>query len=234
MDDKLAETSLIYSPLDIIKRSFRAQPIICAQSHAIKAMEILCKRKMSYSDRSGMLAVDRSAVEAASIVSDYWRVAFGESVRIHCNVELSSFLSAEWLESIATHVNDDLVVEIVERHDDIRESIAFDKMCVIASYVRMMGAKIALDDIAGTEMDALIIRAVKPEFVKVCSKDGLAFVRDIGHESISIAEMIETEAHAQSAIAMGVDELQGYWCDVVKEREFPQELSPPGVQAKYR
>jgi len=100
--------------------------------------------------------------------------------------------------------------------------------------VRALGGQIALDDVSGTEMDEAIIKAVRPEIVKVCNKEALEFTLSLSKKSKIIAEMIETEEHAHRATALGVHELQGYWCDVVKEHEFPEELSPPGVQAKYR
>lgn len=229
MDGEFAKASLIFNPLKIIRQKFRAQPIICAQTKDITAMEMLYKKNMPYRDSGEMLLIDKLAIEAASMAGDYWRVMYGRRVRVHCNVELSSFLSSEWIESLACYASDDLVVEIVERHDEIRQAESFEKMCLSAFYLRSMGVKIAIDDISGTSMDESIIRAVKPDIIKVCNKEGLNFVRGIGHKARVVAEMIETEANARTAVSMGVDELQGYWCDRLKEQDFPRELEAPGL-----
>lgn len=229
MDDELAKTSLIYRPLEVIKKKFKAQPIICSKTRDVVAAEILYKYNTSLLDNDAFLEIDRSAIEASAMLLDYYRWIKRKPIRVHCNVELSSFTNPSWMEVMVVHVTQGVVVEIVERHDHINDKIQFEKMVCVADWVRALGGQIALDDVSGTKMDEAIIKAVRPEMVKVCNKEALEFARNLSKKPKFIAEMIETEEHAHRATALGVHELQGYWCDVIKEHEFPSELTPPGV-----
>lgn len=204
---------------------FRVQPMLSCFTHEVAALELLYRKKIDFSDKEQMLLVDLQALKAANMLS----TIYGPSVRVHCNVEISSMFRLEWIDEMSEQIKPGVVVEIVERNDLAREPRSLRQIVGLCEWVRGHGGEIAIDDVAGSELEGMMIEAIRPEILKANTRQGLGFIANIGKPSIVVAEHIENMDVAVEAMLLGASELQGYWCDVLKEHEMPPGMTPPGV-----
>lgn len=58
-----------------------------------------------------------------------------------------------------------------------------------------------------------MIRVIRPDIIKVENRDALSRVLEVATTRHLIAERVETEEHARLIKALGVREMQGFWCD---------------------
>ena len=79
-----------------------------------------------------------------------------------------------------------------------------------------------------------MISVFKPRVLKANNQSGLDFINSMATDSIVVAEHIESPEIAHQAVLLGACELQGYWCDVLKEHEVPRSIMAPGVAARLQ
>lgn len=206
--------------IQMIGMHFRVQPILCAQTHKIHAVEILSKRKLNFNDETAMLRQDISTLHAASILSKI----LGK--KIHCNAEIKSIVSQEWLDVVLRVNLKNLVIEVVERNSDLENNFVLKRAADVMRIIKNSGGEIALDDVSATETDKKAIEFFAPDIIKVESYEFLKHITNKKGVKI-VVERIET-IDAIRKIPY-TDFLQGYWCDVFAARHFPSELELPGV-----
>lgn len=124
---------------------FRAQPILCARTKAVKGLELLSRRRLDFNDPQGMLMADVEAIKAAWSVANHYR----GSMRVHCNVEISSMGSLLWTDTMVEYMCPGVVVELVERNDSLTCSRSFSRICQTVQWIRRMGGVMAMDDWTG-------------------------------------------------------------------------------------
>ena len=216
--------------IQIAKRNFRAQPIICARTKAVKGLELLSRNRLDFSDQQSMLMADVEAIKAAWVVANHYK----GSMRVHCNVEMSSMASLLWTDTMVEYMCPGVVVELVERNDSLTCCRSFSRMCHTVQWLRRMGGVVAMDDWTGTPIEMNMLSELSPEIIKVNEPRYLSQVTacGLGPETHIVVERIETQQQAYEAARIGATELQGYWCDVLVENEFPAEFTPPGVMAR--
>lgn len=229
MGSEHAKTPVIFCPVGLVAKQFRAQPITDPKTMEVVGLELLHRSPLNFFDRDSMLAVDVCALENASILARHYR----DRLRIHCNVELTSILNTHWWDAMAGVMWPSIVVEIVERNYLLGMGNAMHRTGIVVDGIRRRGGAIALDDVTGTEIELMAIGALRPEIIKIERMDFIAPIRQITNARL-VAERIETEDDAHQAVCLGADELQGYWCDVMAEHEVHESLTPPGVTAKAR
>ncbi|MGP3505463.1 EAL domain protein [Paracidovorax citrulli] len=216
--------------IQLAKRNFRAQPILCARTKVITGLELLNRNRLDFGDAESMLAADVEAIKAA------WQVAnhFKGKLRVHCNVEMSSVATSLWTDTMAEYMCPGVVVELVERNDALSCYRSFTRMCQTVKWLRRLGGVIAMDDWTGTPIEIEMVKGLSPEIIKVNEPESLARIITRGFRPGThvVVERIETPQQAREAERGGATELQGYWCDVLVESEFPAEFTPPGVTAR--
>lgn len=218
---------MILCPISLVAKRFRAQPIVCAKTMKVTGLELLRRGAINLDDAEEMLAVDIDAMENASILGRHFRDEF----RIHCNVELSSIMSRSWWLAMAGVMWPSIVVEIVERNHMLARGDVMHRTKIIAECIRNHGGMIALDDFTGTDIEMRAIKELRPEILKVESTGCIADIRRMSDGKV-IVERIEAEHEARSAALLGVNELQGYWCDVQTSHLVHHALTPPGATAQ--
>ena len=226
MDCKFAKTPLTARVL----ADYRVQPMLASDTHWMRGLEVLYRRRLDLENPYAMLAVDIGAIKAARFLSDAYR----HRLRIHCNVEISSMLNLDWIVAMAEHVSQGMVIELVERNDLMLREFEFQKINNICSAIRRLGGDIALDDVSGSAIEERMISVIKPRVLKANNQSGLDFINSMATESIVVAENIESPEIAHQAVLLGACELQGYWCDVLKEHEVPRSIMAPGVAARLQ
>ncbi|CAN7642655.1 EAL domain protein [Acidovorax sp. LjRoot129] len=204
--------------------------MLACGSHRIEGFELLFRHRIDFSDKAKMLEVDIAAVKAARALCKFYNM----NMRVHCNVELSSMLNIDWVVAMAENVCRGMVIEIVERNEALKHPRTLDQIQGICAGIRGLGGAVALDDVEGTDLEASLIEVLRPEVLKANSVSGLDFITSFGTKSIVVAEQIESPDLAHQAAKCGATELQGYWCDVLKEDEVHPALTPPGVTARNR
>ena len=210
--------------------NFRVQPMLACESHEILGFELLYRHRVDFTNRRQMLEVDIAALKAARFLC----TAYKSKLRVHCNVEASSMLNLDWVVAMAEHMVLGMVIEIVERNELIRHHWGFQRIKNLCEGIRGLGGEIALDDVAGTDLEERMIEVFRPRVLKANDRSGLDFISSLGTGAIVVAEHIESSEIATQAVKLGASELQGYWCDVLKEHEVPRILTPPGVAARNR
>lgn len=214
------------TPIQLVSASFRAQPIVEAGTgHKVKGLELLHRRTLQYEDTSAMLEVDIKAVENAAILAR----EYGAGWRIHCNVEISSLIDSRWMDAMVGSMYPGVVVELVERHHLLADDRVLHKVHLMVDAIRRYGGSIALDDVTGTAVEMDAIQTMRPEIIKV-ERSGRIDRLKSRTKSTLIYERIESSEQAAEAKDLGVDELQGYWCDVRAGAEIPVALTPPGIE----
>lgn len=208
--------------------NFRVQPMLACGSHEIVGYELLFRNRIDFSDKQQMLEVDIAALKAARFLC----MAYKSKKRVHCNVEISSMLNLDWVVAMAEHVAPGMVIEIVERNELVRNHWGFQQLKSLCRGIRDLGGEIALDDVSGTVLEEKMIEVFRPSVLKANDRRGLDFIASLGTGAIVVAEHIESFEIASQAVVLGASELQGYWCDVLKEHEVPAILTPPGVTAR--
>lgn len=226
MDCKLAKTHLTARVL----ADYRVQPMLASDTHQTRGLEVLSRHRLDLDNPYAMLAVDIGALKAARFLLDVYR----HRLRIHCNVEISSMLNLDWIVTMAEHVSQGMVIELVERNDLLLREFDFQKIKNICSAIRQLGGEIALDDVSGSAIEERMISVFKPRVLKANNKSGLDFINSMPNTSIVVAEHIESLEVAHQAVQSGACELQGYWCDVLKEQEVPRSIMAPGVVARLQ
>ncbi|MBV7542097.1 EAL domain-containing protein [Acidovorax sp. sic0104] len=204
---------------------FRAQPIVKAHSdHRFVGLELLHRSTLQYQDPQAMLDVDIRAVENAAILAR----EYGYQKRIHCNVEISSLVHTKWIDAMAGSMCPGVVVELVERNHLLNDDRVLHKVHLMVDAIRKFGGIIALDDVTGTPIEMDAIKTMRPEIIKV-EREGRIDRLKAHTKSTLVVERIESLIQASQAKELGVDELQGYWCDVRAASEIPAALTPPGI-----
>lgn len=191
---------------------FRKQVILCARSMHVTAVEILAALPASlrFDDPEFMLKHDLAAIRYAGEFSKQ------TGLRAHCNVEPSTLVLGG--RHIAKIIRPGVVIELVERYDQIGDSMNARSVERAVEVFRKAGAIIAMDDVTPTDLERELIRRIRPDIIKVENRDALAEVSKFAYTRHLIAERVETEWHAQLARLMGVIELQGYWCDAYRRK----------------
>ena len=212
------------------RTNFSVQPIICAQTQNMKGIELLSRSRLDFGNHLKMLQLDVEAIKTASMLAAFYK----GNLRIHCNVELSSIANVQWAYAMAGYIHDGVVVELVERNEGLMNPRRFDSLCRTVDWVRHMGGVVAMDDWTGTPIEMEMIKHIRPEIIKVNEPH---LLQKITTETLVpgaeiVVEKIETFQQAREAQKTGATELQGYWCDVLKEHEVPPGLTPPGVVAR--
>lgn len=231
LDCKPSEAALIMKEIvKYARANFSAQPIICSKTQNMKGIELLSRRRLDFSNPLTMLKLDVEAIKTASLLAAFYK----GNIRIHCNVELSSIEHLQWGYTMAGYIHDGVVVELVERNEGLMNARRFDSLCRTVEWVRRMGGAVAMDDWTGTPIEMEMIKHIKPEIVKVNEHDLLQQITSatLAPGAEIVVEKIETSQQALEAQKIGATELQGYWCDVLKEHEVPPGLTPPGVVAR--
>jgi EAL domain-containing protein (putative c-di-GMP-specific phosphodiesterase class I) len=186
--------------------SFRSQFIFSASGMEIIGIEVLAANpsRLRLDDPVAMLEHDLAALRHGG------ELARRTGLRVQCNVEPSSVVTG--LGRVLKAVSAGIVIELVERYtfDDQR---VFDSLVDGARRLRKAGALLALDDVTPNPMEIELIRAIRPDIIKVENRAALSSVLKVATTRHLIAERVETKAHAELACAMGVRELQGFWCD---------------------
>lgn len=190
---------------------FRVQKILAVETHEIRAMEILSQGLPNFDDEVEMLELDIAALEHAALLADR------TGLRIHCNMEYSSMVLAPW-RRLRDHIRPGVVVELVDRNELLTNPDVFAWVRETIYVIRQRGGAIAIDDVLPNALELNVIKAFRPEIIKVCSRDGLLGVRDAEGASLIIAEHIESREHAELAKKLGAHEIQGFWCDKIAER----------------
>ena len=198
---------------------FNTQSILAAETREICALEILSRRLPNFDDEVEMLELDIAALEHAAFLADR------TGLRIHCNMEYSSLILAPW-RRLRDHIRPGVVIELVERNELLMSQDIFTWMQEIVGRVRRNGGAIAIDDVSPNALELNVIKAFRPEIIKVCSRDGLLGVRDATGASLIIAEHIESREHAELARELGAHEIQGYWCDRIAGHRLGQLALP--------
>lgn len=216
------------SPIDIAKTNFRAQPIVCGTTLRLVGLELLCRHQLDFNDREVMLGVDVEAIQMASMLSHHYK----HELRIHCNAEPTSIQDPRWVDAMAGHICDNVVVEIVERNDLLETKSILRNLGHTVSWIRRLGGLIALDDVSGSCLESRLIDCLQPEILKAYDSDGLKFLQGLRAGAAIVMERIESSQDAIDAVNGGATELQGYWCDVLLKHHVPVELTPPGVTAR--
>lgn len=159
---------------------------------------------------------------------------FKGKLRVHCNAEFTSLADPSWMDAMAGHICTGVVVELVERNESLACGRQFRNLTHTVGWLRNLGGVIALDDASGSAIEAHMIGHLQPEIVKVNNARDIRKVRalHLREDTVLIVERIETQAAASEARMFGATELQGYWCDVLKQSEVPHELTPPGIEAQ--
>lgn len=190
------------------QRAFRCQPILDAVTQEVVALEVLNAARLAFDDKTEMIEADIAALECAV------EVAAKTRLRVHCNMEYSTLVRAPW--SIYEKLKPGIVIELVERHEIFSGSehrSIFPWLAEAAAGIRAKGVMIAMDDVTPTTLERELIKALRPEIIKVENRDALAEICRIVNGIPIIAERIETAKHAELARALGAKEIQGYWCD---------------------
>ena len=208
--------------------NYRAQPMLAYDTHSIVGYEVLYRHRIDFNNKSLMLQVDIGAVKAARALCRY----FKNTKRIHFNAELASMLSGDWIVEMTKYMSSNMVVEIVERNEPLSHPLNLALVDGLCSGIRQLGGAIALDDVSGTDLEKFLIDVLKPEILKANNPQSLEFISSTRSDAIVIAEHIESPCIANDAVLLGASELQGYWCDVLKENEVPRVLTLPGVMAR--
>lgn len=212
-------------PIQVVSEHFRAQPIVEADSSLkVKGLELLHRKRLNYADANAMLEVDIKALENAAILAR----EYGSDWRIHCNVEITSLIHPRWIDAMIGNICPAVVVELVERNHSLSDDRILHQVHLMVEAIRKYGGTIALDDVTGTPIELAAILEMQPEIIKVEDTRRIDYLKGWGASKLVI-ERIETPAQAAHAKSLGVDELQGYWCDVAKSSEIPDELTPPGI-----
>jgi EAL domain-containing protein (putative c-di-GMP-specific phosphodiesterase class I) len=193
--------------------SFRRQFIFSASSMEVTGVEILAGNpsRLRLDDPIAMLEHDLSALHHGC------ELACQSGLRVQCNVEPSSVVIG--LSRMLKAISAGIVVELVERHV-CNDDRAFDLLVDGALRLRKAGALIALDDVTPNAMEIELIRALRPDIIKVENRAALSGVLKVAATRHLIAERVETKGHADLACAMGVRELQGFWCD--RQHQIPE------------
>lgn len=184
--------------------TFKTEPILSARFLDLVAVEVLSASKAPTHDAGQMVALDVAAIRFGS------RLADTGLHRIHCNVEISTILSAS--KEIVRHIKPGIVVEIVERHDEIQSRHVLDALQKFAVRIRSAGGMVALDDVTPTPLERTLIRLLSPEILKADNRTSLSALSTLAPGAITVAERIETGRQASLAASLGADEIQGYWC----------------------
>lgn len=173
-----------------------------------------------------MLQEDLAGLQAAAVM-----VRTGVYKTVHCNAEISSMLSPDWIEALARHVTSGVVIEIVERNNSLlMDETYLSQVLRILYLARHFGGKVAMDDVVYSDQSIHLIEQLRPEIVKVENAKYIADLRKHGPMEI-VVERIETEELGREALRNGADYLQGYWCDFQSQQCVPRVLTPPGVEA---
>lgn len=204
---------------------FRAQPIVRVKNLEVRGIELLCRNWLTYQDRASMLKEDIAALKSAAEM-----VKTGVYETVHCNAEISSILSLDWIEALARDVTTGVVIEIVERNTLLMDEALLEQVLRTLFLARHFGGKIAMDDVIYNDQNIHLIEKIQPEIVKVERAEYIPDLRKHGEMEI-VVERIETEELAKQAMDLGADYLQGYWCDFQTQSCVPSVLTPPGVEA---
>lgn len=214
-----------FDPIHVVSEHFKAQPIVEADSSLkVKGLELLHRERLNYADPNAMLDVDIKALENAAILAR----EYGGDWRIHCNVEITSLIHPRWVDAMMGNMCPAVVVELVERNHLLADDRILHQAHLMVEAIRRYGGTIALDDVTGTPIELDAILAMKPEIIKVEDTKRIDHLKGWSASKLVI-ERIETPAQAAHAKSLGVDELQGYWCDVATSSEVPCALTPPGI-----
>lgn len=213
------------SLVEQVAKRFRAQPIVTADSMKLVGMEMLSRERLNFGNRDRMLRVDINALKAASIMAR--QKVFGQ---VHCNAEILSMTHLDWIETAALYMVPGIVVEVVERHELMRNPYIAAQVANSIMLVRHFGGIMAMDDMALDDESFRIMEQIKPEIIKLDSVGFVQKIRDTCNARI-VVERIETLAIAEQAQAANADMLQGYYCDVVRQDTLPSMFTPPGVEA---
>ena len=216
--------------IQFAKTNFRAQPIICARTQEMKGIELLARHRLDFNNAQQMLQSDVEAIKVASQLAAFYK----GNLRIHCNVEITSIANLQWGYAMVENIQEGVVVELVERNSGLVDQRNFNNLCRTVDWMRRMGGVVAMDDWTGTPIEMEMIKHIQPEIVKVNEHH---LLRRISTERLIkganiVVEKIETQQQARDAQIKGATELQGYWCDVLKEHEVPPGLTPPGVMVR--
>lgn len=208
--------------------NFRVQPMVSSTTHDLLGMELLFGRRVDFSNPAVMLEVDIAALKAAQLLSK----VYDGKVRVHCNVEITSLINLDWVVEMCQRIGEGMVIEIVERNDILGDSYGLRSVREICEGIKGLGGKVALDDVSGSEIERRLIDSIRPDVLKANDAKGLSFISELDTGAIVVAEHIESQTIARQAMILGASELQGYWCDVLKERELPYGMMAPGVLAR--
>lgn len=201
---------------------FRGQFIFSALSMEATGVEVLAAApsRLQLDNPVAMLDHDLQALRHGG------ELVRNSGLRVQCNVEPLSVVLG--LGRMLKVVSPGLVVELVERHACVDGS-AFDLLVDGMRRLRKAGALIALDDVTPNAIEIELIRAIRPDIIKVVNREGLTGVRKITAVRHVIAERVETREQAELARALGVFELQGFWCDRQQKQtaQIPESAPEP-------
>lgn len=184
---------------------YRVQPILDAATLEVTALEVLSVVPLVFDDEAAMIEVDVAGLEYAVGLVER------TSLRVHCNMEYSTLVLVPRL--IRERIRPGIVIELVERHEIFEKSEVRTWIAEAATKIRSRGGSIAMDDVTPTTLERELIKALRPDIIKVENRDALAEIRNAVKGTPIIAERIETERHAELARKLGAREIQGFWCD---------------------
>ncbi len=235
LDFQRAQTDLIKMRLakagDAVAKiasHFRAQPIVDASTMDVKAIELLYRKQLDFSNASAMCKADISALRAAACMAK--TKAYGS---IHCNVEILSIIDPDWIEAMVHFITRGVVIEIVERNQLMRSKLISEQVLNVVSLIRRYGGVVAMDDVNHDDHTLDLIEKIKPDIVKVESNLKVPIFRQACDAQI-VVERVESEYLAKSARLAKAELLQGYWCDIAVKDSVPEILTPPGVMARQQ
>ncbi|MBU9211644.1 EAL domain-containing protein [Burkholderia multivorans] len=203
MGRKFAEAVVIPRMASMCR--YRAQPILDAATLEVTALEVLSAGPLVFEDEAEMIQVDVAGLEYAVGLVER------TGLRIHCNLEYSTLMLVPRL--IRERIRPGIVIELVERHEIFEKSEVHTWIAEAAIKIRSRGGSIAMDDVTPTTLERELIKALRPEIIKVENRDALSEIRNAAKNTPIIAERIETGRHAELARKLGAREIQGFWCD---------------------
>lgn len=194
---------------------YRVQPILDAATLEVTALEVLSAVPLVFDDEAEMIQVDVAGIEYAVGLAER------TGLRVHCNMELSTLMLVPQL--VAERIRPGIVVELVERHEILEES-NIHWVAEAVARIRAKGGLIAMDDVTPTPLEQELIKALRPDMIKVDSHNAIIEVRRLVKQTPIIAERIETAENAELARVLGVKEIQGYWCDRLAPAYFEARI----------
>lgn len=192
----------------------RTQPILDAVSLEVVALEVLSRGPLPFDDEAAMIEVDFAALQYAAALAE------SSGLRVHCNVEYPTLVLAPGL--INDRIKPGIVVELVERHAIFQQPDIYRWIAREVAQIRRLGALVAMDDVTSTTLERELIKALRPDLIKVENRDALMEVCRLVKRIPIIAERIETGRHAELARELGAAQIQGYWCDRIAQARLAQ------------